>query len=237
MKLYKVDGSGKLNEINKLELIKNDVYLVDDNRTIYIWVGLEVPQLLKEITAEIARKLDKERGGSAKILIMKQNREYGSFLAIMEQLKKGFHHEKDFERRPELKLEEPDLVKWLNQLKKYRKPAPELKYVVFKEGYPLPDIDEEIVNEKDEISLEEQINVAAYYLSREEYDYNELCWMLAEKIMKHNLRLASIEDIRKKAEEVFQSSSSYDELCWLIAEIDILEKLGYLKVENYPIFQ
>ncbi|MBN1801396.1 MAG: hypothetical protein JW891_07820 [Candidatus Lokiarchaeota archaeon] len=237
MKLYKVEGAGKLTEIYKLDLIKNDVYLVDDDNTIYIWVGLEVPQLLKEITAELARKLDKERGGSAKILIMKQNREYGSFLSLMDQFKKGIKHEKDIKRRPELKLEEPNLVKWLNQLKKYRKPAPELKYVVFKEGYPLPDDIEEPIEENDQMNFEEQINVAAYYLSREGYDYNELCWILAEKIMKHNLRLASIEDIRKKAEEVFKSSSSYDELCWLIAEIDILEKLGYLKVENYPIFQ
>ncbi|MFX1238946.1 MAG: hypothetical protein ACFE8P_14660, partial [Promethearchaeota archaeon] len=110
--------------------------LVDDDKTIYIWVGLDVPQVLKDITAEIARKLDKDRGGSAKILIMKQNREYGSFLALIDQLRKGIAPEQKIERRPELELEDPDLVKWLNQLKKYRKPAPDLKYVVFKEGYP-----------------------------------------------------------------------------------------------------
>ncbi|MFX1238947.1 MAG: hypothetical protein ACFE8P_14665, partial [Promethearchaeota archaeon] len=90
---------------------------------------------------------------------------------------------------------------------------------------------------EDKINFENQIKVAAYYLSREGYDYNELAWLLSERIAKHTLRLASIEDIRKKAEEIFNSSSTYDELCWLIAEIDIMEKLGYLKKEKYSIFQ
>ncbi|MFX1398863.1 MAG: hypothetical protein ACFFAS_17670 [Promethearchaeota archaeon] len=235
MKLNKVDGSGALTEVNKFDFSKNDVYLVDDDKTIYIWVGLDVPQVLKDITAEIARKLDKDRGGSAKILIMKQNREYGSFLALIDQLRKGIAPEQKIERRPELELEDPDLVKWLNQLKKYRKPAPDLKYVVFKEGYPKTEEDDE--EKEDKINFENQIKVAAYYLSREGYDYNELAWLLSERIAKHTLRLASIEDIRKKAEEIFNSSSTYDELCWLIAEIDIMEKLGYLKKEKYSIFQ
>ncbi|MFX1273603.1 MAG: hypothetical protein ACFFBP_11545 [Promethearchaeota archaeon] len=230
MKLYKISEEGTLNEVNKLDFIEDDVYIVDDDKTIYIWVGLKVPQSLKDTTASTARQLDKERGGASKILIMKQNREYGSFLAIMSQLKKGLKAGIDVERRPELELEPPDVIKWLNQLKKYRKIAPELKYAVFREGYPV--IEEEEVQE--ELNFEEQVRVAAYYLSKEDYTYDELCWMLAERIMKQMTRLASIEDIRLKAEEVFRSSSTYDELCWLIGELDILNKFNFFEDEITP---
>lgn len=226
MKLYKIDEKGTLNEVNKLTFINDDVYIVDDDNTIYIWVGLDVPQALKDTTASIARKFDKQRGGASKILIMKQNREYGSFLVIMSQLKKGLADGTDVERRPELEMGEPDMIKWLGQLQKHNKSAPELKYGVFREGYPL--IDE---SEHDNVDFEDQIRVAAYYLSREGYSYDELCWMLSERIMKQISKMPSIEDIRLKAEEIFKSSSTYDELCWLIGELDILRKFNFFEDE------
>ena len=229
MKLYKISDKGTLDEVNKLDFTNDDVYIVDDENTIYIWVGLDVPQALKDTTASIARQLDKERGGASKILIMKQNREYGSFLAIMPQLKKGLKGGVDLERRPELEMGSPNVIRWLDQLKKYRKSAPELKYAVFKEGYP--EIEE--VPSKD-VDFEEQVRVAAYYLSKEGYDYNELCWMLAEQISKQLSKMPSIEDIRVKAEEIFNSSSTYDELCWLIGELSILKKFNYFEDELTP---
>ncbi|GAI78694.1 unnamed protein product, partial [marine sediment metagenome] len=57
----------------------------------------------KDITAAWARKFDKDRGGACKILIMKQDREYGSFLSMMGELKKGLIPSD----RPELILKEP----------------------------------------------------------------------------------------------------------------------------------
>jgi len=229
MKLYKISDKGTLDEVNKLDFMDDDVYIVDDDNTIYIWVGLDVPQALKDTTASIARQLDKERGGASKILIMKQNREYGSFLAIMPQLKKGLETGCDVKRRPELEMGAPAVLDWLNQLKKYRKIAPELKYAVFKEGYP--EIEEE---PKKEIDFEEEVRVAAYFLSREGYNYNELCWMLSERILKQTSKMPSIEDIRIKAEEIFNSSSTYDELCWLIGELDILKKMNFFEDELTP---
>ncbi len=47
-----------------------------------------------------------------------------------------------------------------------------------------------------------------------------------------NLDMPSIEDIKKKAEQVFNSSCTYDELCWLNAEMDILIKKSFLKKEK-----
>ena len=107
MQLYKISNTGELVELSKLAFYEDDVYLVDDEEknTIFIWVGLQVPQSTKDITAEIARKKDKERGGSTKILIMKQKREYGSFLAMMHNLEKGLIPGKTIERRPEFVLE------------------------------------------------------------------------------------------------------------------------------------
>ena len=91
MHLFNISDKGELLKVERLTFDENYVFLVDDEdkNTIYIWVGLGVPQSKKDITADIARKIDKERGGSAKILIMKQKREYGSFLAMMHDLKKG----------------------------------------------------------------------------------------------------------------------------------------------------
>jgi hypothetical protein len=251
--MLNVNNMGEFNEISKLDFLDSDVYIVDDEKTIYIWVGNDVTQELKDKTAGIARTLDKDRGGAAKILIMKQKREYGSFLAMMDDLKKGLIPGHTIERRPELELtleesdeitsveevEEPEVVQWLNQVKQYRKSTPEEKYL---------DVIAETVEEEIEPSdkmpkiqelpegfiMEDHVKVGAYYLSKEGYDYNELCWILAEKIMKESLKMPSIEDIRQKAEQVFASSCTYDELCWLNAEIDILRK--YFFEEKKPSF-
>ena len=236
MQLYYVDDKGELIKIGKLEFIDTDVYVVDDNRAIFIWVGLNVSQDKKEISADIARKLENERGKETKILIMKQGREYGSFLVMMDDLKKGLLPGVTIERRPELELQKPsksmeyetplkpkdeeistvdkNLKGWLEQLKNHRK---------------LESID--TIFEQEDVGLEHQIREAAYYLSLENYSYNDLCWMLAEKILKYTVRMASIEDTKKKAEQVFKSSCTYDELCWLNAEMDFLIKKEYLKKE------
>ncbi|MFX1452347.1 MAG: hypothetical protein ACFFCM_16025 [Promethearchaeota archaeon] len=238
MQLFKIDKKGKLIELSQLEFTNNDVYIVDDQKVIYIWVGLESSQDKKDNAAEIARKFDKERGNEAKLLIMKQNREYGSFLAMMDDLKKGLLPGINKQRRAELNLEKPEssheeksdvilkneevstteknIAKWFEQLKKYRK----YDITVSKVG----------LEERD---LEDQIRDAAYYLSLENYSYNDLCWMLAEKILKYTLRMPSIEDIKKKAEDVFISSCTYDELCWLNAEMDILIQKEYIKKDIY----
>ena len=253
MRMLNVNNKGEISQIKNLDFLDSDVYIVDDEKTIYIWVGNDVNQELKDKTASIARTLDKDRGGAAKILIMKQKREYGSFLAMMDDLRKGLIPGHTVERRPELDLtldesekeisteepEEPEVVKWLNQVKQYRKTTPEEKYfdviaeTVEDEIEPSPKLPE-IQELPEGFVMEDHIKVGAYFLSKEGYDYNELCWILAEKIMKESLKMPSIEDIRQKAEEVFASSCTYDELCWLNAEIDILRQ--YFFEEKQPSF-
>ncbi|TFG26961.1 MAG: hypothetical protein EU532_08555 [Promethearchaeota archaeon] len=235
MQLFKVNENGEMINIDKLEFLNDNIYIVDDQIIVYIWVGVNASQKKKDITAEFARKYEKERG-ETKIRIMRQDREYGSFLAMMDDLKKGLLPGITIERRPELKLEKPqkidksgkelislknkkvnietNLIEWLEQLKRYRKIQPEEKAI-----------------DQEELELEHQIREAAYYLSLENYSYDDLCWMLAEKILKYTLRMPSIEDIKKKAEDVFISSCTYDELCWLNAEMDLLIKKEYIKKE------
>ncbi|MFX1345852.1 MAG: hypothetical protein ACFFAI_12150 [Promethearchaeota archaeon] len=273
MRLYKIGIKGELMILAKLSFEENDVYLVDDEEknTIYIWVGLKVSQEKKDITADIARKLDKERGGSTKILIMKEKREYGSFLAMMHNLEKGLIPGETIERRPEFVFEAPPqsimsvkldgtpekreitvetrIIKWLQQIKEHRKSkliqkteeVPKAVSFVRLEKTPIEEEPkdiipvektpqkEEIIEEVEEPDFESQIREAAYYLSLAKYSYNDLCWMLAEKIQKMSLEMPSIEDIKRKAEEVFHSSCSYDELCWLNAEMELLIKKSYLE--------
>jgi len=105
-------------------------------------------------------------------------------------------------------IEEPErrIKKWLTQLQTFRRSIP----------LNLSDSTGEDVMS--------HINEAAYYMSLEKRTYDDLCWHLAEKIQKKTLSEPTIEDIRKKAEEIFKLSKTYDELCWLNAEFDILIK-------------
>lgn len=276
MLLYKIGDKGELDPLDKLIFEENDVYLVDDreNNTIYIWVGANVNQDKRDITAETARKLDKDRGGATKILIMRAKREYGSFLAMMHDLEKGLIPGETIERRPEfvfnvppesiksVKLDgslekreetvESRIIQWLTQLKEHRKivlkDKPEkitesVKFIKFeKETAEVKSQDkhqiekitftEEVKEEVEESDLKTFVKEAAYFLSLNKYSYNDLCWMLAEKIQKMSINLPTIEDIKKKAEEVFRSSCSYDELCWLNAEMDFLIKKSFLEEKN-----
>jgi len=266
MKLLTINEKGDLIELNKLEFDNQSVYLIDDikKNTVFIWVGLDVLQYKKDITAAWARKFDKDRGGACKILIMKQDREYGSFLSMMDELKKGLIPGETIDRRPELILKEPieaskpvfdietqvenedasgarisaGLAQFeeFNQLENEAPVDEPDESVIVLESLGFEEIVEEEVEEvveeeveeeideedEEEIGLESQIREGAYYLSLKKYSYNDLCWLLAETIQKVNLGMPSLEEIRKKAEEVFNSSSTYDELCWLNAEMDLL---------------
>lgn len=140
---------------------------------------------------------------------------------------------------------------WLKQIKEHR------KSVVVQEKVKEPEKRETVAEEirEDEIAetetieevgkkeeekkkrVKHEIRERAYFLSLDKYSYNDLCWILAEKIQKMNIAVPSIEDIKKKAEEVFNSSCTYDELCWLNAELDILELKKFLQKEKRKEFE
>jgi len=103
-------------------------------------------------------------------------------------------------------IEEPDsrIRKWLNQLKS------------FNLSVPITSI------KRSEETSEDHVSVAAYYLSLENRSYNNLCWILAEKILKKTNPTPADDEIRKKAEEISDLGKNNDELCYLNAELDIL---------------
>ncbi|MFX1390795.1 MAG: hypothetical protein ACFE9Z_12095 [Promethearchaeota archaeon] len=76
--------------------------------------------------------------------------------------------------------------------------------------------------------LRERISVAAYYLSKRNYTYDKLCWMLAERqlIVDKDPNYNSEKRKREKAAEIYFQGLNYDLLAWLIAELDILMKKG-----------
>ena len=237
MRLYKISDDGEFIEIYNLEFKEDEIYVIDDieENIVYIWAGVKSSEKKKEYGTEFARQIEKEQSGMVRILIMKQNREYGSFLAMMSDLKKGIIPGKDIERRAEMKLniptkpqeKEPELkskevrdkseyqiLAWLEQQKLHRKSIPQIT---------------EDTYEGKIIDLTDQIQEAAYFISLKNFSYDELCWFLAEKIERISLGMPSLKDIRTKAEQIFNSSITYDELCWLNGEIDILLSKGFIE--------
>jgi len=104
MQLYLVTESGSLRKINKIDFNENKVFLIDDIKTLYLWFGLKASKKKKDLSIKRVEKLKNQRKKSAEIKILNQNQEYGSFLAIMDILKKGLKTSGAFEKRPELKI-------------------------------------------------------------------------------------------------------------------------------------
>ena len=85
MKLYLVD-QGNLKEINKLIFSSGDVYLLDDEKTIYVWIGNKCSVDEKTAGAAQARTLDQQRGGAAKIITVDQGQESREFMKAINPL-------------------------------------------------------------------------------------------------------------------------------------------------------
>ncbi|TFF95125.1 MAG: hypothetical protein EU544_03440 [Promethearchaeota archaeon] len=326
MQLFYVQEKGNLEERDKLEFAEDDAYLVDDKNTIYIWIGRGIPVNHKDSAVRAARALNREKGKSAKLILLDQGQEYGAFMFLMEVLKEGVPSDERLEERGQFELKAPEdiaesepeeaavkidnVVGWLDQLKTYRgttseeeepeekekevsaeaveepveaktsevaeekkveaeaeeefhedqvvtreRPgvtawveqmntyrsseleaepehdvAPMEKEEVIVEHIPKEEPDEEPIEEPPSPEeLRPEINLSAYFLSKENHTYDKLCWLLAEKQLsiQKDPKEPSEEEIRQKAAEVSQSSTSYDELCWLLAELTIYKKYGY----------
>lgn len=104
MQLYLVTESGSLRKIDKVDFNENKVFLIDDIKTLYLWLGLKASKKKKDLSIKRSEKLKNQRKKSTEIKILNQNQEYGSFLAIMDILKEGLKVEDSLERRPELKI-------------------------------------------------------------------------------------------------------------------------------------
>ena len=85
MKIYLVD-QGNLVEINKPVFSTGDVYLVDDEKTIYVWIGSKCSVDEKTAGAAQARTLDQQRGGAARVITIDQGQETPEFMKVISSL-------------------------------------------------------------------------------------------------------------------------------------------------------
>ena len=85
MKLFLVD-QGELKEISKSIFSSGDVYLLDAEKTIYVWIGNKCSVDEKTAGAAQARTLDQQRGGAAKIITVDQGFETKEFLSLISSM-------------------------------------------------------------------------------------------------------------------------------------------------------
>lgn len=85
MKLYMID-KGNLKQIDKPVFSTGDVYLLDDQNTIFVWIGSKCSVDEKTTGAAEARRLDQERGGAAKIITIDQGQETPEFLKLISSM-------------------------------------------------------------------------------------------------------------------------------------------------------
>jgi hypothetical protein len=82
MKLFLID-KGELKEISKPVFSSGDVYIIDAEKTIYVWIGSKCSVDEKTAGAAQARTLDQQRGGAAKIITVDQGFETKDFLSLI----------------------------------------------------------------------------------------------------------------------------------------------------------
>ncbi len=75
-----------MNEIKNPVFSTGDVYLLDEERTIFVWIGSKCSVDEKTTGAASARKLDQERGGAAKIITVDEGQETKDFLKIVASM-------------------------------------------------------------------------------------------------------------------------------------------------------
>jgi len=194
MKLYSMGVRGGLKKINKVGFDENQVYLIDDYKTIYLWIGQKIPEKRKDLCINKVNSLNEKRDPPANIQIITQNKEYGSFIAIMDLLKKGLKQEGSVDRRPELEIQYEDTMELIEV------------------GID-PDLEGEITIAAHELSREKK--------SYE--DLCRMLAEIKLNLLKPKGK-ATKKEIEKNAEEIHKSSSTYEELCWLIAELNLLAK-------------
>ena len=84
----------------------------------------------------------------------------------------------------------------------------------------------------------QDISVAAYFLAEKDIQFDNLCWMLAERqlYLQNNFQQVDQNSIKQRATNIYQTSPSYDVICWLISEIDFLLKMNVFKSNQKPHF-
>ena len=194
MILYSVGVRGGLKRISKADFKEDNVYLIDDFKTIYVWFGSNISKKRKDITINKANLLNEKKEKTANIQIIDQNKEYGAFIVIKDVLSKGVKQIKAIERRAELKIQIEETMELI-------------------EAGLNPDLEAEITIAANDLTQKKK----SYK------ELCETLAKLQLELLKGSKK-TSKDEIQKKAQEIFKSSSTYEELCWLIAQLNTLDK-------------
>ena len=205
MLLYSVSENGALRKVKKVDFAENKVFLIDDDKTIFLWQGQKASKKKKDLSKKKAEIANKKKEEPAKIQIIEQGKEYGAFLPIMEELKKGFGQVSPIERRDELQIQYEDTIDLIEAGL-----TPDLEAVITVNAHKIAEKGcsyEELCKELAELQLS---------LTKEK-------------------RKPTVKEIKNKTGEIFKSSSTYEEICWLISQITLIKekKIGKQKIADF----
>ncbi len=192
MKLYSVGVRGGLKKISKANFQDDEVYLIDDSKTMYLWFGSNITQKRRDISTNKVNLINDKKETAVNIQIITQNKEYGAFIAIKETIMRGEIKKQNVERRAELEIQ-----------------FDETKELI--EAGLTPDLEAEITLAAHKLSKK---NISYKNLCQ------ILAEIQLDLIKGPNK--ASKNEIQKKTQEIFKSSSTYEEICWLIAELNVI---------------
>ena len=193
MKLYSVGVRGGLKKINKADFKENEVFLIDDSNTMYLWFGSKIPKKRRDLSLSKAKLLNSKKDNKATIQKIVQNKEYGAFIAIKELLQKGISPRQNLDRRPELEIQYEETIELVDA------------------GID-PDLEAEITIATHKLSQEKK---SYKQLCR-------LLAQLQLDLLKGSESTLK-KDLEKKTLEIFKSSSTYEELCWLISQLKVIK--------------
>ncbi|HUW89836.1 MAG TPA: hypothetical protein VMV43_04880 [Candidatus Nanopelagicaceae bacterium] len=193
MIVYNVGIRGGLKKIRKADFNEDEVYLIDDTKSLYIWLGSSISKKRKELSVNKANLLNNKKEIPVSIQIVNQNKEFGSFLDIKDLLQKGINPKQDLDRRPELEIQYEETVELIDA------------------GIN-PDLEAEITIAAHKLSQE----------NKSYKELCSILAQLQLNLLKDSKSMLK-KDIEKKTLEIFKSSSTYEELCWLIAELKAIK--------------
>lgn len=186
MQLYLVTESGSLRKINKIDFNENKVFLIDDFKTLYLWYGEKASEKKKDLSLKRTEKLKNQRKKTPEILILSQNQEYGSFLAIMDILKKGLKTGGAFEKRPELKIRFNDTQELIEAGidPDFEGEITIVAHNLAQENHSYEDLCRKLaeiqMNFIKEKASEKEIKKKTEEIYKSSSTYEELCWLIAE---------------------------------------------------------
>ena len=199
MILFSIYENGSLRKVKKADFKSSKVYLIDDFKTVYLWFGSNSSKKKKDFAIKRANELNNKKKSPAKLQLIDQKKEFGTFISIKKLLLTGLKDNVVIEARNELELKVDETLELISAgLEK--------------------DLEAEITLAADKLSKNE--------ISYE--DLSKQLAKLQLILLKSKTK-PSEKEITKKTEEILKSSATYEELCWLVSELKILIKKKQIK--------